>query len=150
MWHSDTISLALSRCWLHTHAPARPRVHTDVHARTHKPCFPSASADVPQRAYVSQTQHMCACLHLIYPKMFFSCAMAGATWGHMTCLSLTNIVCRSSKHTHTYIHKIRNIFIDCLTNSMLFAGASITTISKPSPRGPSWETLNSKPCELNA
>lgn len=30
----------------------------------------------------------------------------------------------------------------------IFAGVSITTISKPSLRGPLWETLSSKPCEL--
>lgn len=60
----------------HMHAQARKRTHT------HTQCFSSASTDVPQCAYVSQIQRMCACLHLIYPKKFFSCATTGATWGH--------------------------------------------------------------------
>ena len=62
-----------------THPRTRSPARTHRRARTHTPCFPPASADVSQRAYVSQIQCMCACLRLTYPKMFFSCATAGAT-----------------------------------------------------------------------
>lgn len=148
MWHSDTISLAPSRCWLHTHAAASLHVHTYECTRIHTSrVFPPLQQMFRGRAYASQIQRMRACLHLMYPKMFFSCAAAGAAWGHMTCLSFSNTLCRASKH------KIRNTLIN--SNSIFFflsisAGASITTISKPSLRGPSWETLSSKPCELDA
>ena len=144
MWHSDTISLALSRCCLHTHAPARLHVHTDVHARTHH-VFPRL-----QQMFCSV--HMChrysVCVH-VYVSLIQKCFSAVQrqvqhedTW--LASHSQTHSV---SKHTHTQNQK----HIDRPSDQQcvfIFAGASITTISKPSLRGPLWETLSSKPCEL--
>lgn len=102
MWHSDTISLALSRCWLHTHAPTLLHIHTQTstHTHTHK-LFPPGSSRCFRSVHMCHRDSICVRVYIsCIQKVVFNCAMAGATWGHVTCLSLTNAL-GSILQTHT-------------------------------------------------
>ena len=168
MWHSDTISLALSRCWLHTPAPAGLHVHTDAHARTHTPtmfspgfsrcsavCICVTDTGVCVRVYISCVQKCFSAVQWQVQHEEIWLASRSQTHCCFSQHTYTNTKTQTQRHTHTltHTHTFYQKHIDRPSDEcfvLMFAGASITTISKPSLRGPSWETLSSKPCELNA
>lgn len=154
MWHSDTISLTLSRCCLHTPAPTCLHIHTATcthrHANTHTHTmfFFSFSRCSTVCICVTDTAYVCMFTSHLSKNVFQLCNdRCNMRTYCITCLLLTNAVFH-----HTHRHTQNQKHIDKLTNTMFLyyiTGASITTISKPSPRGPSWETLSYKPCKQN-
>lgn len=103
MWHSDTISLALSRCCLHTHAPARLHVHTDTQAHSHTHtmfslCFSRCSAAC---ICVTDTVYVCVFTSHLSKNVFQLCNGRCNMRTYDLPSRSTNTLCLSSKRTHT-------------------------------------------------